>query len=202
MNDSKSKENDVRYKAAEEKIRTAFYELLREEGFQKVTVRMIVERAGINRSTFYLHYQDKYDLLESIEEELSGGIAGMAMKMVPDGFDAAAILPLSKEIIRWVWENREWFSVLDGPNGDQGFLPRHAERMRALMYSKAVMTVEEEYIEAVMIGMVLQFLRTWIRRDFAESPEELQALIMKTALGVTQRIGGVAASQAADFLNR
>lgn len=96
MNDSKGKENDVRYKAAEEKIRTAFYELLREEGFQKVTVRMIVERAGINRSTFYLHYQDKYDLLESIEEELSGGIAGMAMKMVPDGFDVAAILPLSK----------------------------------------------------------------------------------------------------------
>ena len=193
MNDSKGKENDVRYKAAEEKIRTAFYELLREEGFQKVTVRMIVERAGINRSTFYLHYQDKYDLLESIEEELSGGIAGMAMKMVPDGFDAAAILPLSKEIIRWVWENREWFSVLDGPNGDPGFLPRHAERMRALMYSKAVMTVEEEYIEAVMIGMVLQFLRTWIRRDFAESPEELQALIMKTARGVTQRIGSIAA---------
>ena len=193
MSDSRNTESDVRYKAAEEKIRTAFYELLKEEGFQKVTVRMIVDRAGVNRSTFYLHYQDKYDLLESIEDELSGGIAALAMRMAPDGFDAAAIAPLSKEIIRWVWDNREWFSVLDGPNGDPGFLPRHAERMRSLMYSNTIMTVEEEYIEAVMIGMVLQFLRTWIRRDFAESPEELQALIMKTALGETQRIGGIVA---------
>ena len=193
MSDSRNTESDVRYKAAEEKIRTAFYELLKEEGFQKVTVRMIVDRAGVNRSTFYLHYQDKYDLLESIEDELSGGIAALAMRMAPDGFDAAAIAPLSKEIIRWVWDNREWFSVLDGPNGDPGFLPRHAERMRSLMYSNTVMTVEEEYIEAVMIGMVLQFVRTWIRRGFAESPDELQALIMKTALGVTQRIGGIVA---------
>ena len=72
MYEKKSKQDDARYQAAEQKIRKAFYELLEEKGLQKTTVRMIVERAGINRSTFYLHYQDKYDLLESIEEELSG----------------------------------------------------------------------------------------------------------------------------------
>ena len=68
MLEKKTKQDDARYQAAEQKIRDAFYALLQERGVQNTTVRMIVERAGINRSTFYLHYQDKYDLLHAIEE--------------------------------------------------------------------------------------------------------------------------------------
>lgn len=193
MYEKKAKQDDARYRAAEEKIRAAFYDLLQEKGFQNTTVRMIVEQAGINRSTFYLHYQDKYDLLRAIEEELSGGIVSLAMKNLPNGFDAAAVPAMTTEISRWVWENRAWISLLDGPNGDPGFLPRHAERMRALMYGGRVRTVEEEYLEAALVGMVLSVVRTWIRRDFAESPEEFRMLLLKTAAGVSAQIGSILA---------
>lgn len=39
-------------------IRQAFMELLREKEFEKITVTDIVNRADINRSTFYAHYPD------------------------------------------------------------------------------------------------------------------------------------------------
>ena len=39
-------------------IRQAFMELLREKDFEKITVTDIVNRADINRSTFYAHYPD------------------------------------------------------------------------------------------------------------------------------------------------
>ena len=194
MNGKTTRQDDARYKAVEQKIRTAFYELLEEKGFQKTTVRMIVERAGINRSTFYLHYQDKYDLLTTIEEELSGGIVSLARKRVPHGFDPAAVPPMAKEIAQWVWENRAWIAILDGPNGDPGFLPRHTERMRTLMYGDRVRTVEEEYLEAALIGMVQQIIRTWIRRGFAESPEEFIAVFMKTGGNVYAQIGSILTS--------
>lgn len=193
MLEKKTKQDDARYQAAEQKIRDAFYALLQERGVQNTTVRMIVERAGINRSTFYLHYQDKYDLLHAIEEELSGGIVSLVMKNLPNGFDAAAMPAMTMEVSRWVWKNRAWISLLDGPNGDPGFLPRHAERMRALMYGGRVRTVEEEYLEAALVGMVLSVVRTWIRRDFAESPEEFRVLLMKTAAGVSAQIGSILA---------
>ena len=41
-------------------------ELVCNNGFDKVTVKMICEKTNISRKTFYSFYQDKYDILEHI----------------------------------------------------------------------------------------------------------------------------------------
>ncbi|MFD1674782.1 helix-turn-helix domain-containing protein [Alicyclobacillus fodiniaquatilis] len=41
----------------------ALTNLILEEGYDVVNVRKIVQRAGLNRSTFYLHFRDKQDIL-------------------------------------------------------------------------------------------------------------------------------------------
>jgi AcrR family transcriptional regulator len=53
-----------------ENIRNAYVELIHEKGSTAVTVRELVERADVNRSTFYAHYQDIYAVLEEIENEI------------------------------------------------------------------------------------------------------------------------------------
>lgn len=50
-------------------IQTAFIQLLNERPLDKITVKNIVETCGINRNTFYYHYQDIYALLEDIFEQ-------------------------------------------------------------------------------------------------------------------------------------
>ncbi|RHN36006.1 TetR/AcrR family transcriptional regulator [Collinsella sp. AF29-7AC] len=50
-------------------IREAFFALLAEVGFAKMTVADICRRAEINRGTFYLHYEDKYALLDALIDE-------------------------------------------------------------------------------------------------------------------------------------
>lgn len=47
-------------------ITESFLQLLDEKPFSKITVKNIVERCGINRNTFYYHYQDIPALLEEI----------------------------------------------------------------------------------------------------------------------------------------
>lgn len=47
-------------------IRVAFESLIREREFSKITVTDIVERADLNRSTFYAHYPDIYGIVEEI----------------------------------------------------------------------------------------------------------------------------------------
>ena len=47
-------------------IMDAFWELLEENPYNKISVRMIVERCGINRNTFYYHFQDIPALAEEI----------------------------------------------------------------------------------------------------------------------------------------
>ena len=47
-------------------INQAFLELLTEKPLEKITVKDITERCGVNRNTFYYHYQDIPTLLEGI----------------------------------------------------------------------------------------------------------------------------------------
>jgi len=51
-------------------ITDAMWDLLKEKKFDAISVRDITEAADINRSTFYLHYEDKYDLMDQMIKEL------------------------------------------------------------------------------------------------------------------------------------
>ena len=53
-------------------IRQAFQELLEEREFSKITVIDIVQRADLNRSTFYAQYPDIYGIVDEIQEEIIG----------------------------------------------------------------------------------------------------------------------------------
>ncbi|MGM9657934.1 MAG: TetR/AcrR family transcriptional regulator [Eubacteriales bacterium] len=59
MNRSESK-----YFATAARMDEAFLELLEKKDFAYITVKEICEKAGVNRSTFYLHYETVNDLLE------------------------------------------------------------------------------------------------------------------------------------------
>ena len=54
------------------KIKAAITELLlKNSDFNSITIRKITEKAQVNRSTFYLHYQDKYDLVDKLAHEVT-----------------------------------------------------------------------------------------------------------------------------------
>lgn len=50
-------------------IKEAFMRLLNRKPFDKITVKELVEECGINRNTFYYHYEDIYDLLQSVLDD-------------------------------------------------------------------------------------------------------------------------------------
>ena len=50
-------------------LKEGFIAVMREKGFASVSVKDIADRANVNRGTFYIHYPDKYMLLEEIVRE-------------------------------------------------------------------------------------------------------------------------------------
>ncbi|TCN21116.1 TetR/AcrR family transcriptional regulator [Mesobacillus foraminis] len=50
-------------------IKKAVTELMAEKSFDDITIQDIADRADVNRGTIYLHYTDKYDLLDKMIEE-------------------------------------------------------------------------------------------------------------------------------------
>jgi AcrR family transcriptional regulator len=55
---------DPRIKRTRSLLGQAFSEVLAEKGFHAVSVQDITEKAGVHRTTFYLHFPDKYALLD------------------------------------------------------------------------------------------------------------------------------------------
>ena len=59
---------DRRIQKTRQLIMNTFIDLLAEKGFEKITINDIAGRANINRGTVYLHYTDKFDLLDKCIE--------------------------------------------------------------------------------------------------------------------------------------
>ena len=54
---------------AKREIKNSFIKLLTERPISQITVKDIVEDCGVNRNSFYYHFQDVYDLLEWMLEQ-------------------------------------------------------------------------------------------------------------------------------------
>jgi len=60
---------DRRILRSRQAITKAFLELFAEKEFDQITINEIADRANVNRGTVYLHYADKYDLLDKCIED-------------------------------------------------------------------------------------------------------------------------------------
>ncbi|KQL52420.1 TetR family transcriptional regulator [Heyndrickxia shackletonii] len=60
---------DRRIIKSQEAIKKAVLELMSEKSFDEITIQDIADRANVNRGTIYLHYLDKFDLLDKLMEE-------------------------------------------------------------------------------------------------------------------------------------
>jgi len=60
---------DLRVIKTKRNIKNAFIEILLEKDFKEITVQNILDKALINRKTFYNHYMDKYDLADQMIQD-------------------------------------------------------------------------------------------------------------------------------------
>lgn len=67
---------DIRIEKTKRSIKNAFIELRSRKSLERITVKEVCEKAEINKSTFYSHYQDIYDLSDKLETEVVESIIG------------------------------------------------------------------------------------------------------------------------------
>lgn len=72
-----SEKQDLRVQKTHKVIRTAFVELLNEKSYEKIAVQEILDRALVNRNTFYKYYSGKSDLAGAMISELKAEYADL-----------------------------------------------------------------------------------------------------------------------------
>lgn len=131
------KNPDTRIQITKRLLKDAMLEILKEKPISSVTVKELCDTAGINRGTFYLHYDTPLSLLKEIENEFVQNNMAMFESFMKDDYDRSYLSHLFESI----WQNRELFCILSGPNGDLGF----QKSLRELARSRTIAEWNTEF---------------------------------------------------------
>ncbi len=98
---------DRRIVKSQNLIHSAFLKMLLENEFDEITVKEIAEKADISRKTFYLHYVDKYDLLDTIVNKQLEELEKICEQKKDKGFIEGTIIWFN-----YFAEHKAFFSAL------------------------------------------------------------------------------------------
>lgn len=151
-------------------IRTSFLKLLNEKPLKQISVKDIVDDCGINRNTFYYHFQDIPQLLDSIVKTDTDRIIREhpSLDSLEDCLEAAisfslenrrAVLHIYRSVNRDIFEQYQWHvckytvtTYLDGLL--QGRTISESDRNYLIHYA-----------ECVMFGVVMGWLDSGLPDD-------------------------------------
>lgn len=117
---------EPRKELTKELIASSMKEIMLHQPFEKITIRMITEHAGIIRPTFYYHFQDKYEVLEWIVRHELVISARMLMER---GLIDEAIHVVFADIEK----NREFYRRAFHITGQNNFAGIMTEQTKALL---------------------------------------------------------------------
>ncbi|MNO44458.1 DNA-binding transcriptional repressor FabR [compost metagenome] len=183
---------DPRIKRTLNLIQDALISLMDEKGFDQITVQDITMRAEINRATFYRHYQDKYDLLEKMVDEILQQFQA-AFQLPPD-FEAHDFIkdndtPPDSFIRQFeqIAEHSRFYKVMLGPNGLPGFSLRMETIIRDSLRHRSVIAqpidsqviiprdIIVRYVTSAHLGVIMY----WLENDMSYSPKYMATQLIR-----------------------
>ena len=161
-------------------IRESLFELLETKRLNQITVKELCYLADINRSTFYSHYTDLFDLVQKLEEALIKDLKAV-IKFENIGQDNQ--LEMFVDIFSHIKNHVEDYQImLLNPNSS-----RILDEIIAEAYEHHLLALKDiqvpisknmvDYSIALVSSGSARVIMKWIENDFAESPQEMARLI-------------------------
>lgn len=145
-------------------ILISYKELLKDSSPDKISVKQIAERAGINRSTFYLHFQDKNEVLEVIiEEKLSEFISSYYSDHQDNNNHPNYT---TTQICHHIFENRKFYNGLI-LNKD------FKKKLFCYLFEALQIHMETEALATFTAYGTMGYLFNWIEQDCEKPIEEI-----------------------------
>lgn len=170
---------DCRVRKTRTLLLQGLVKLMETHDIQDISVKELTELADINRGTFYLHYDDIYDMLHKIEDEMFQEFNDI-MEQEP-----AVTRPLSShgsllEFFRFLDRHRDLARVMIGPHGDLTFVNRLKDQIekRTLQFLESAQSdANYEYLCSFIITGCVGVVETWLKEPDPQSPEEMAEIL-------------------------
>src|SRR3984893_2109714 len=171
---------DQRIRRTHERLGSALLALILERPIDDVTVQDVLDRASVGRSTFYLHYRDKDDLLLS---QLEMFLETMSTALSVRKEQSHRVVPVAELFAHIGNQNKIYRALADaGRLNDffdlaQGYFARGIERRLRESNRIPKLPRREMAARAVALsGSLLSLLRWWLDRGEKEPPADMDKL--------------------------
>lgn len=174
---------DERVRRTHERLGSALVALIQEKSIDDVTVQEVLDRASVGRSTFYLHFRDKNDLLLS---QLETFLEMMSTALSTRKEKSLRVVPVA-EMFEHIGSQKKMYRALAdcGRLNDffdlaQGYFARGIERR--LVESGRLPKLPQRELAArssALAGSLLSLLRWWLDRGAKEKPRAMDEMFHK-----------------------
>ena len=180
---------DRRARKTKQALREGLAELLYEKKLQKITVKELVEKADIHRSTFYVNFHDIYDLYQHIED--------VAIEEIKVIFQADYGLDdFYRAILKYVSENKKTSGLFFNKIADNSFVDRlvelHLDSCIMNLHKEYGINITDEKLKPYMFPYItycfsgsIAVIGKWIMGELPHSSEE----IVEMLCGIDVKVG-------------
>ena len=181
MEMKKGEKMDRRVRKTRAQLRAGLARLMQQKNIKEITVKELVDEIDINRSTFYLHYTDIYQMLQSIEDELMEDILEAIKEHPLDPGMKGEGYSFAVQLFRILSANKDICAALMGPNGDMAFVEKIEKLVEDAvlpelftMFPQKVNDIKYAY--AFCINGCVGMIKCWLTGDSDDTPEHMAYL--------------------------
>lgn len=165
--------NNKRSKVTRSKFKDAMINLMETNHISEISITALCNKAGLNRSTFYSHFENQMDVLREIENDVYEQLKAYLPYYEPDNYKQALVMSLE-----FIKNNNEVVKVLLSDNGNQSFKSMIAEL--SLCTNKDVYDKNSafKYHRIFNINGFIGVIIYWLNNGMNESVEDMSDLIL------------------------
>ncbi len=180
---------DRRVQRTRQLLQDALIALILEKGYDKITIQNIIDHANVGRSTFYAHYLDKDDLMESSVERLREEL-GQHFAASGHG-DAQSVMMPSLTLFQHTQQQHHLYKAMIGGRGieivvkaiREGLVAHARAHFEGAERAGKRLTVPIEILTTHVASSLQTLLTWWLDNDMPYSPERMNEIYMQLVMG-------------------
>lgn len=186
-----ARREDRRVQRTREVLRGALFSLIREKGFEALTVQDIIDRANVGRATFYAHFDNKEDLLLSGFDKLRAALKERQREALSyRGRVEERAFAFSHELFAHIDDHRDLFRAMAGKRSGavvqsvvhKLLLDLVREDVKSTFPSAEAGAISAEALAQFVAGGIFGLIMWWMGARIRPSVDELNGTFRRLAL--------------------
>lgn len=180
----------------------ALEELILEKDYERIIIQDITDRANLNRTTFYLHFRDKNELLLYTVDQMLNNL----LEESPPPPQSTQDLVLDHPPVflvsqfKLIREKKDFFSIVLSERGIAAVIAKFFSKLASIFEDRLSQTerepdkafVPEKFVSSYFSGALLGVISWWVHEDTPCSSEDMAKYLIEIMVqGIYPSIGMV-----------